>query len=351
LTAVRVNLTDWDYQQTVLRSIPGELSTFALNTLMVYNIHNSSSIPMSTNALISYICKEADCLKNHHTHTSNGNSKKESMDEALAATDGDVGKKKWKGKCRSCGKPRHCKHECCAFQWQGGTGSNGDNSSGSSTQAASTPTSTSTTQPLSLHTKMRPVGSANVAYTVNSSDRFWAVEEASTHANVLYTIDNTDEYWGDNDPFSLATNSEGFQPPLKYAFNDSCPLTLYALPDASCSMHNSCTCEGRQLDLDNYHSHSYANDQRSHDIEDSEATVQLEGEWIAAAATCELAVALPPALVPPQMFPFLLPSSTSSPLSDLPAISLEPLPACPAEEHIDMLPPYNGPSPLQHSAS
>jgi hypothetical protein len=133
--------------------------------------------------------------------------------------------------------------------------------------------------------------------------------------------------------------------------NDSCPPTLYASPDASRSVHNLCTHKGRQLDLDNYCSHSYANNQRSHDIEDSEATVQLKGEQIAAAAMCKLAVALPPALVPPQTFPFLLPSSTSSPLSDPPAMSLEPSPACPTEEHIDALPPYDGPSPLWHSAS
>jgi hypothetical protein len=199
----------------VLRSIPGELATFASNTLTEYDIHNSSSIPMSTNALISYICKEADCLKNCHVRTGNSNGKKELTDKALATTDGDVGKKKWKGKCCSCGKPGHWERECRTSQWQGGTGSNSDNSSGSGTQATSTPTSTSTTQPPSPHTKTRPVGSANVAYTVDGGDGFWAIDEAFTHANVLYTINNTDEYWGNDDPFGLATDSEGFQPPPK----------------------------------------------------------------------------------------------------------------------------------------
>jgi hypothetical protein len=80
---------------------------FASQLLSGSCIHNpTKSVPINT--LISYICKEAEQVKNWCMQQSSGGNKKGNQhDKALAVTSGKGGKKRHKGKCQNYNKPGH----------------------------------------------------------------------------------------------------------------------------------------------------------------------------------------------------------------------------------------------------
>jgi gag-polypeptide of LTR copia-type len=352
LAAADVKLDDQDYQRTVLRSIPGELATFAAALLSAHAIATASQpTRLDTNPLISHICEKADRLKNRRARTGNSNGTKDRQeDEALAVTSGNAGTKKTrKGKCRGCGKPGHRERECRASHQQGSTSSTGD----SSAQAAAAPTSTSNTTPShpSSCVETRPV--ANAACVLDDGDGVWAVEVAfptldqllfagglpgPTFGSEVYldpleqplegttslvdnegsTVDDSDGLQGaEEDTLPLdahtftgdltgpATGSEGSQPPLEHVSVETHPPTTL---DASRSRPDPGAREDRQPSWDvdpqalqAYQPHTHTQEDRRSAV--FVATVQLEGERIAAAAARELAVAPPPAPATPQTPP------------------------------------------------
>jgi hypothetical protein len=131
-------------------------------------VHNSSTVDVKE--LIQAICEEADCLKIWHTHHQNQgkDSKKGQTDEALAATHSDnaSGRRRCKGKCHNCGKPRHWARKCRSPKKV-------ENSSGQSGQASSG----------AAKPKNKPVGSANIVVTDDiEGEGFWMAIEEIDHA-------------------------------------------------------------------------------------------------------------------------------------------------------------------------
>jgi zinc knuckle protein len=129
----------------------------------VHLVHGATSI--NTDALINQICKEAKRLKIWYRHgQSSQGGKKEAMDEALAATNPESGKKRChKGKCHNCGKMEHWAKECHSLK------KDKDESAG--TQA---------TQMSSSKLENKPVESANAAIIHDfDGDGFWMVEGAA----------------------------------------------------------------------------------------------------------------------------------------------------------------------------
>ena len=80
--------------------------TFASHLLsLALIVHGAASIDLD--ALINQICEEADRLKSKRGKGQSG-KKDPTIDEALAATASDDGKRRCrKGKCHNCGKPGH----------------------------------------------------------------------------------------------------------------------------------------------------------------------------------------------------------------------------------------------------
>ena len=138
---------------------------------------------MDTNTLISHICKEAECIKNHRTGSqpNQGGKKEGQSDEALATTGlegGNKNKGHCKGKCHNCGKPGHWAHKCCSKKKE----------EGSSGQAAGLSLGADSKR------KTKPVGSANTVDTDDdrtivaddaNGDGFWMAEEEVALAQVI----------------------------------------------------------------------------------------------------------------------------------------------------------------------
>jgi transposase InsO family protein len=174
LTAVGVAIADKDYQRTVLRGIPNKLTQFALQLLTSAHLaHNSSTVDVKE--LIQAICEEADHLKIRCVHHQNQgkDGKKGQTDEALAATHSDNAgrRRRRKGKCHNCGKPRHWARECRSPKKV-------ENSSGQSRQASSG----------AAKPKNKPVGSANIIVANDiKGDGFWMVIEEIDHVQADHT--------------------------------------------------------------------------------------------------------------------------------------------------------------------
>ena len=102
-----VDITDKEYEHTILCGIPSDLATFTSQIMFSATlVHHATSI--NVNALVNLICEEAEWLKSQHMRGQPGQGgKKEATNEALAATSSDGKKKCHKGKCHNCGKARH----------------------------------------------------------------------------------------------------------------------------------------------------------------------------------------------------------------------------------------------------
>ena len=110
LAAAGVYVMEREHERTILRGIPSELATFASTILVTAQVSNTST---DLDALANHICEEANHLKLQHAKGGNqGGGKKEATDEALAATTSEGSKRRQKGKCHNCGKPRHWVKEC-----------------------------------------------------------------------------------------------------------------------------------------------------------------------------------------------------------------------------------------------
>ena len=194
LAAASVDITDKEYERTILRGIPNELATFASQLLSsALIVHNAASV--NINALVNQINKEADWLKTRRAcgQSSHGGKKETTTDEALAATGSNDSRKKCrKGKCHNCDKLGHWAKECRSAK------KDKEESVGTS----STPASTTTFKP-----ENKPVGSANIIYDFDGNG-FWMVNEKEAD---LTSIESTepDPLLGDPDDVKVAPQSEG----------------------------------------------------------------------------------------------------------------------------------------------
>ncbi len=163
--AAGVQITQREYQHTILRSLPDELAKFAAQ-LLLSTCH--SGFILNTDILINSVIEESECLKNRRTHSQRGQGEKKEeglTNEALAATGSEGSRgKRHKGNCHNCGKSRHWARECHKPKKD-------DAASVSDTPQPSTLPPTDS--------KNQPTGSANtVAKHSFEGDGFWmAVEE------------------------------------------------------------------------------------------------------------------------------------------------------------------------------
>src|SRR5258707_4297286 len=191
LAASGVDITDKEYECTILQGIPSKLATFASHILSsAHLVHGATSI--NTDALINQINEEAERLKiwRGRGQSSQG-GKKEATDEALSVTEGGK-KKRHKGKCHNCGKMGHWAKECCSPKK--------DKDESADTQA----TQTSSSKP-----ENKPVGSANAAVVHDfKGDGFWMVEETAINLAPL-AIAEPDPLLGTLDNPKVAPHWEG----------------------------------------------------------------------------------------------------------------------------------------------
>jgi hypothetical protein len=162
LAAAGVEVTEKEYEQTILRGIPTELATFTSQLLSSALIIDKAA-SVNIDALTNQICEEADRLKSRRAK-GQGGKKDHTTDEALTATASEDGRRRRrKGKCHNCGKQGRWAEECRSPK------KDKEESTGTqSAQASST----------SSKPENKPVGSANVVYDIEG-DGFWmATEEA-----------------------------------------------------------------------------------------------------------------------------------------------------------------------------
>jgi Pol polyprotein/LTR polyprotein gag-polypeptide-like protein len=185
LAASGVDITDKEYEHTILQGIPTKLATFASHILFsAHLIHGATSI--NTDALINQICEEAEQLKIQcGCRQSSQGGKKEAIDEALAVTNPESGKKRCcKGKYHNCGKTGHWVKECHSPK------KDKDESAG--TQAM---------QMSSSKPENKPVGSANTAIVHDfNGNGFWMVEEAAINLAPLIIAEPDPLLGALNDP-------------------------------------------------------------------------------------------------------------------------------------------------------
>ena len=172
LAAVSVTMGDKEYQSAIIKSLPEEMSKFTLGLLTAAQVLSTTQ-SIDPDVLIDHVSEEADHLAARRKHDGNSSGKgKQSgtQDEAMAATQGDGGKKKWKGKCNNCGRPGHWACEC--RQPKKDTQNQNQNQSlgQPSQQQAQPPAYQSNTK-----SENKPVGSANaVAESDDEPDGCWS---------------------------------------------------------------------------------------------------------------------------------------------------------------------------------
>ena len=172
LSAVGVTMMDKEYWSAIIKSIPDEMSKFT-SGLLTATFVISPTTSIDPDVLIDHISEEADHLaaRRKHEGSSSGKGKQAStQDEAMAATQGDRGKKRRKGKCHNCGKQGHWARKCRSPK----------KDSQSNNQAQTSGQSSQPGQPLAYQNppkpENKPVGSANaVAMSDDEWDGCWSV--------------------------------------------------------------------------------------------------------------------------------------------------------------------------------
>ena len=114
LAAAGVQVSEKEYERTILQGIPDKLATFASHLLSsALIVHGMAKINLDT--LINLICKEGDRLKSRSTcgKLSQGGRNSPGTEEAFVAIGPRRGPMQHRGKCRKCGEEGHWAHECC----------------------------------------------------------------------------------------------------------------------------------------------------------------------------------------------------------------------------------------------
>ena len=159
LAAVGVTMSDKEYRSAIIKSLPEEMSKFASGLLTAARVLTPST-SIDPDILIDHISEEADRLsaRRKRDGSSSGKGKQPQVqDEALAATQGDGGKKRRKGKCHNCGIAGHWARECRKPKKDQPSTNNQNQSAGQSSQQQSQPP----TYQNATKAENKPVGSAN----------------------------------------------------------------------------------------------------------------------------------------------------------------------------------------------
>ncbi len=184
LAAVGITMTEKEYRSAIIKSLPEEMSKFASGLLTaVHVLTPTTSIDPDT--LIDHISEEADQLaarRKRDGGTSGKGKNSQSQDEAMAATQGDGGKKRRKGKCHNCGKMGHWAHECRSPKKEQHNQSQGQ-SSGQLGQNQ-LPTYQNATK-----FKNKPVRLANVVATSDDDPEGWQSVEPDGCWSAMFTGD------------------------------------------------------------------------------------------------------------------------------------------------------------------
>ena len=172
LAAVGVTMGDKEYRSAIIKSLPEEMSKFASGLLTAARVLSTAQ-SIDPDVLIDHVSEEADRLAARRKRDGNSSGKgKQSgtQDEAMAATQGDGGKKKWKGKCNNCGRPGHWARECRQLKKDTQNQNQNQSLGQPSQQQAQPPAYQSNTK-----SENKPVGSANaVAESNNEPDGCWS---------------------------------------------------------------------------------------------------------------------------------------------------------------------------------
>ena len=100
LAAAGVQVSEKEYEHTILQGIPDELVTFALHLLSsALIVYGMAKIDLDT--LINLICEEGDCLKSRSMcrKPSQGGRNSSGTEEAFVATGPRRGPTRCRGKC------------------------------------------------------------------------------------------------------------------------------------------------------------------------------------------------------------------------------------------------------------
>jgi transposase InsO family protein len=173
LAAVGVTMNEKEYRSAIIKALPEEMSKFASGLLTAARVLSSTK-SIDPEVLIDHVSEEADRLaaRRKRDGNSSGKGKQNStQDEAMAATQGDGGKKKRKGKCHNCGKQGHWARECRSAKKEQSNSNQQSQSSGQSSQQQTQPPAYQSTS----KSENKPVGSANVvADSDDEPDGCWS---------------------------------------------------------------------------------------------------------------------------------------------------------------------------------
>jgi transposase InsO family protein len=161
LAAVGVTMSDKEYRSAIIKSLPEEMSKFASGLLTAARILTPTT-SIDPDILIDHISEEADRLSARRKRDGGppGKGKQpqsQGQDEALAATQGEGGKRRRKGMCHNCGKQGHWARECRSTKKNQQSNNNQNQSSGQSSQQQNQPP----TYQNATKAENKPVGSAN----------------------------------------------------------------------------------------------------------------------------------------------------------------------------------------------